>query len=51
MGMQKISAETLNVSSPLREGMLFIALASSTMQHFAMVILIPIICNVQFKSI
>ena len=51
MGMQKISAESLNVSSPLREGMLFIALASSTMQHFAMVILIPIICHVQHTSI
>ena len=47
---QKISAEGINVSSPLREAMLFIALASSTMQHFAMVILIPFICTYDYND-
>lgn len=32
------------MSSPLREAVLFLALASSTMQTFAMIILIPFIC-------
>ena len=36
-----MSAESIIASSPMREAMLFLALASSTMQHFAMVILIP----------
>lgn len=49
-----MSGETLNVYSSLREVMLFLALASSTMQHFAMVILIPFICayeHEQMKSV
>ena len=49
----KISAVTLDVSSPFKEAVLFLALASSTMQHFAMVILIPFLCSydhVEIKS-
>ena len=39
-----MSAAQIQVSSPLRESILFVALASSTMQQFAMVILLPFLC-------
>lgn len=38
----KMSSEQLVVSSRLRELMLFLALATSTMQYFAIVILLPL---------
>ena len=49
---QRLSAEGININSSIREVMLFLALATSTMQHFAMVILIPFICTYSdsFKS-
>ena len=48
---KKISSQALAVSSPMREAMLFIALACSTMQHFAMIILIPFICAFEHSEI
>ena len=46
-----MSAEQIAPISPLREAMLFLALASSTMQHFAMVILIPFICSQDHEDV
>ena len=49
-GKQKISAQKLDMNSPLRELMLFITLASSTMQTFAMVVLIPSLCRYHHEA-
>ena len=39
------------VTSPLRDAMLFLSLASSTMQHFAMVIIIPFTCFYEHNQV
>jgi len=46
-----MSSKTINLSSPLRELMLFMTLAGSTMQNFAMIILIPLLCKYHHKSL
>lgn len=49
--VQKMSSEHLRVSSWLRELMLFFALATSTMQFFAIVILLPMQSMAEHSSI
>ena len=49
--LPKISSEHIYVGSLLRELMLFLALATSTMQYFAVVILLPMQSLVNHSSI
>ena len=50
-GKQKMSAQTIKLSSPLQESMLFIAMVCSTLQYFAMVVLIPQMCSEKYRSL